>query len=101
MKGRRTAELEKEKNRVRGEMDGSGCLAFSWTFSTCLKTGRLNENTNLCPGWRRSHPFVADLVIAFSVPPIQSVFFSSSQNKTNEQHAQCILLCRVYKCITP
>lgn len=48
----RAAESEEEKNGVRGETDGSGCLAFSRTFPTCLKTGRLNENTNLCPGWR-------------------------------------------------
>lgn len=55
-------------------MDGSESLAFSWTFPVCLKTGRLNGNTNLCPGWRCSDPFVADLVIMFSVLPIQSVF---------------------------
>lgn len=68
MKGRSS---QKENNRAvrRGEMDGTGCLAFSWTFSTCLKTGCLNENTNLCGGWCWSDPFVADLVIMFSVLP--------------------------------
>lgn len=36
---RRVADAEKEKNGVikRGQIDGSGCLAFSRTFPTCLK----------------------------------------------------------------
>lgn len=73
---RRAAESWKEKNRVikRGEMDVLGFSVFSGTFPTCLKTSQLNENTNLCPGWRRGDPFVADPVIMFSVLLIQSVF---------------------------
>ena len=84
------AESEKEKNRVIKEvrwMDGSGCLAFSRTFPTCLKTGPLIENTNLCPGWRRSDPFVADLVIMFPVPPIQSVFSEQEECRACTMHS--------------
>lgn len=99
MNKRRAAESWKEKNRVikRGEMDVLGFSVFSGTFPTCLKTSQLNENTNLCPGWRRGDPFVADPVIMFSVLLIQSVF----QNKKNVQHAQYTLLCGVYKCLIP
>lgn len=73
---RRTAESWKEKNRVikRGEMDVLGFSAFSGTFPTCFKTSKLNENTNLCPGWHRGDPFVVDPVIMFSASHTECFF---------------------------
>lgn len=69
---------------------------------TCLEIGRLNKNTNLCPGGVRCcEAFVADLVIMFSVLPIQTVFFSSPTEGEECTAYTIIWLCGVQKWITP
>lgn len=45
-----TAVLDfSDYTHLRGEMDGAGRLAFSWTFPTCLKTGQLNKKFRSVP----------------------------------------------------
>lgn len=94
--------LKKEK-RDGGTWDGwSRLFSIHRDRPTCLEIGALYKNTNLCPGGVRScEAFVADLVIMFSVLPIQTVFFFSPSEGEECTAYTIILLCSVHKWITP
>lgn len=102
--GKRTKTVLKTEKRDGGTWDGwSRLFSIHRDRPTCLEIGPLYKNTNLCPGGVRScEAFVADLVIMFSVLPIQTFFFlplrrrrmhrirnHSALQRSQMDHTQC------------